>query len=296
MKFGGHQTFFIRDGWLYKALTMLIEDQDREMKLLTHEYSADYLGVGKNMAMAIRHWLIATGLAIRNEEKYYEPTKLAKIIYENDKYFVNLGTWWVLHTNLVHSKENSFGWNWFFNDFNFERFDRSMCRDLLMRTLSLSKGRVPSENTVDRDLICMLSSYSRYIPSTEKDPEEAIESPFRELNLMNYYRDSAMYKINKGRKDVNIYIFMYVISLLLFDETKSIVDITFYDLVNLKNGPSKIFQIDNESLFELLVRINESAVEQHALQIRGLAGERQLLFMNKSPLYWIDEYYKKVNG
>ena len=296
MKFGGHQTFFIRDGWLYKALTMLIEDQDREMKFLTHEYSADYLGVGKNMAMAIRHWLIATGLAIRNEEKYYEPTKLAKIIYENDKYFVNLGTWWVLHTNLVHSKENSFGWNWFFNDFNFERFDRSMCRDLLMRTLSLSKGRVPSENTVDRDLICMLSSYSRYIPSTEKDPEEAIESPFRELNLMNYYRDSAMYKINKGRKDVNIYIFMYVISLLLFDETKSIVDITFYDLVNLKNGPSKIFQFDNESLFELLVRINESAVEQHALQIRGLAGERQLLFMNKSPLYWIDEYYKKVNG
>lgn len=296
MKFGGHQTFFIRDGWLYKALDMLIKDQKRETKLLTHEYSADYLGVGKNMAIAMRHWLIATGLAVRNKEKYYVPTELANIIYANDKYFVKLGTWWILHTNLVHSVDNAFSWNWFFNNFNLERFDRSMCRDLLMRTLSVSKGRMPSANTVDRDLICMLSSYSRYIPSSEKDPEEAIESPFMELNLMNYYRDSAMYKINKGRKDVNKYIFMYVISLLLFDEKKDIVDITFYDLINLENGPSKIFQFDNESLFELLVSFDGTKTDQKVLQIRGLASERQLLFMNHPPLFWVEQYYKQING
>ena len=69
MRFGGHQTFFIREGWLHKGLKLLKEDEDRDEKLLTHELSADYLGVGKNMAMAIRHWLVATGLAEHDENE-----------------------------------------------------------------------------------------------------------------------------------------------------------------------------------------------------------------------------------
>jgi len=30
MRFGGHQTFFIREGWLHKGLKLLIEDEDRD--------------------------------------------------------------------------------------------------------------------------------------------------------------------------------------------------------------------------------------------------------------------------
>ena len=86
MRYGGHQTFYIREGWLHKGLKLLIEDQEREEKLLIHEFSADYLGVGKNMAMAIRHWLVATELATHelNEKgkptKNLLPTKLGKLI------------------------------------------------------------------------------------------------------------------------------------------------------------------------------------------------------------------------
>ena len=61
MKFSGHETFAIREGWLHKGLKLLIEDPE----LLYDEYVADFLGVGKNMSRSIRHWLDVTGLAQR---------------------------------------------------------------------------------------------------------------------------------------------------------------------------------------------------------------------------------------
>ena len=61
MKFSGHETFAIREGWLHKGLKLLIE----EPKKLYDEYVADFLGVGKNMSRSIRHWLDVTGLAER---------------------------------------------------------------------------------------------------------------------------------------------------------------------------------------------------------------------------------------
>ena len=62
MRFGGHETFHIREGWLHKGVKLLLEDP----KKLVHEHAADWLGVGNNMAKSIRHWLVATGLASRS--------------------------------------------------------------------------------------------------------------------------------------------------------------------------------------------------------------------------------------
>jgi hypothetical protein len=50
MRFGGHQTFSIREGWLFKGMRLL----EGEPELFGSEYLQDYLGVGKNMAKAIR--------------------------------------------------------------------------------------------------------------------------------------------------------------------------------------------------------------------------------------------------
>ena len=59
MRFGGHETFAIREGWLARGLELLTTTPE----LLVDEFSEDHLGVGRNMAKAIRHWLVATGLA-----------------------------------------------------------------------------------------------------------------------------------------------------------------------------------------------------------------------------------------
>jgi hypothetical protein len=59
MRFGGHETFAIREGWLHRGLRLLVEEPGQ----LLDEYAADWLGVGRNMAKSIRYWLAATGLA-----------------------------------------------------------------------------------------------------------------------------------------------------------------------------------------------------------------------------------------
>jgi DNA-binding MarR family transcriptional regulator len=64
MRFGGHETFPIREGWLHKGLRILNEDPE----LLSAEDLADHLGVGRNMGKSIRHWLQATQLAEKNPD------------------------------------------------------------------------------------------------------------------------------------------------------------------------------------------------------------------------------------
>ena len=65
MRFSGHETFPVRDGWLHKGLKLLIDAPD----VLHDKYAADHLGVGNNMAKSIRHWLLATGLAKPDTDK-----------------------------------------------------------------------------------------------------------------------------------------------------------------------------------------------------------------------------------
>ena len=65
MRFGGHQTFFVREGWLAKGLGLLRED----VSAFDDPYVADRLGVGRNMAKSIEHWLLATGLAQKTERR-----------------------------------------------------------------------------------------------------------------------------------------------------------------------------------------------------------------------------------
>lgn len=57
MRFGGHETFAVREGWLYKGLSLLHERPDA----FSDPFVADLLGVGRNMAKSIRHWLSVTG-------------------------------------------------------------------------------------------------------------------------------------------------------------------------------------------------------------------------------------------
>ena len=103
MRFGGHQTFAIRDGWLFKGLRLVVEDPAR----LGDPDLADWLGVGKNMAKAIHHWLLATGLAEKDvtqgsRTRILRPTDLGKQVWKRDRYFLLPGTWWAIHVRLIN--------------------------------------------------------------------------------------------------------------------------------------------------------------------------------------------------
>ena len=171
MRFGGHETFPIREGWLHKGLRLLIEEPEK----LASEEAADRLGVGRNMAKSIRYWLVATGLAKvaaqnRDRGTPYEPTQLGLLIWEGDRYFLDLGTWWCLHINLVNSKNHAWIWGWFFRQYGATRFERAVCIEAASRYLSHNETRPPNLRTLQRDVACLLQSYARCIPDEVSDP------------------------------------------------------------------------------------------------------------------------------
>ena len=85
-KLKGHESFMPREGWLSKALRLI----ETEPKMFSLNYGADTLGVGANMAKAVKYWALASDL-IEEDVKYsYKRTALGECIYENDRYIEDL--------------------------------------------------------------------------------------------------------------------------------------------------------------------------------------------------------------
>lgn len=291
MRFGGHQTFSIRDGWLYKGLKFLKEDPD----LLTDEHAADWLGVGRNMAKSINHWLLATGLAEgvyrgggRNTK--LELTEFGEVICENDPYFLHASTWWAVHINLVAAKDHAASWNWFFNRFSLPRFDRAVCLEGLKRYLAMSGGRTPSINTLRRDVACLLGSYAAELPPERVDPEEARECPLVELGLVRYFKASGHYEVERGPKAVPSEIVGYAVAAAMADELQDdVFTITLPDLLRVENGPTKVFLLTSEALMEILDR--QAAPE--TWEIISLGSEKALRLPARSALDWLRRAYSR---
>ena len=291
MKFSGHETFAIREGWLHKGLKLLIE----EPELLYDEYVADWLGVGKNMSRSIRHWLEVTGLAEREggRQSPLEKTELGQLIYDRDPYFVDIGTWWALHVNLVAPQTQVYTWKWFFNTFTHSRFERSMCINRLMR--DVENSRRPSENTIQRDVGCLLQSYARDIPREDKDPEDALECPFVELGLLSYYRTSRYYQVHQGEKEIPTHLLGYALT-KAFEEARTgqdTVDISVREAATQDGGPGRAFVLTSESLLSLALHAEETDPNKD-IQVSGLAGDRRIRIRRMQPVDWLRNHYDMI--
>lgn len=294
MKFGGHETFHVREGWLHKGLRLVAEEPER----LGEEHSADWLGVGRNMAKSIRYWLQATGLCEQVSGRrplknaMLQRTPFGHLVWERDPYFTDIGTWWALHVNLISSDDHAFTWDWFFNRFKLLRFDKAVFLFGLQRYLQMQRSRIPSLRTLDRDANCLLQSYSRSIPAARVDPEDAFESPFAELGLLSHYRTSGYYETNQGPKIIPAQIICYSLTRAFRGNTQDgEIQAPVQDAAQRRGGPGNAFCMTAESLYETSVQAEHARI---GLEIQGLAGERRLVLKQRDEIDWMREYY--TNG
>ena len=114
MKFRGHETFFIRKGWLGKGLKNVADKAD---VFVTKEVNPmDILGIGSNMVKSLRYWMQAAGLATepRSGKRVQTLTDLGRIIYQQDPYLEELGTLLLLQYELATNIELATSWYFFF--------------------------------------------------------------------------------------------------------------------------------------------------------------------------------------
>ena len=91
-RFKGHESFILREGWLNKGMREVRNDPF----VFSQNYGADVLGVGPNMAKAIRYWMRTCGLLDERGKQGVFLSKLGEQIWEYDKY---------LELSLIHISE-----------------------------------------------------------------------------------------------------------------------------------------------------------------------------------------------
>ncbi len=294
MKFGGHETFHIRDSWLYRGLKLLNEDSQS----FAQDIAADRLGVGGNMAKSIRHWMLATGLADKvgtSKDYTYRLSKLGGLIAEYDPYFTNLSTWWVLHINLVNNPTYALSWDWMFNHFGQQRFEKGVAVENLKRHLTYNTNhRAPAQKTLERDLGVLLNTYSITIPGDKSDPEDSKDCPFQALGIMNFLKESGSYRISYAEKNIQPEVLGYALVKALPDEVTGQNDLAVEigQASTAPNGPGKVFCLRPESVFDLAQRA-ERDLEKGWISITGLAGSRSINFRAWQPTQWLEALYQR---
>jgi hypothetical protein len=294
MRFGGHETFSIREGWLFKGLKLLSEKPECFQKDDLHEV----LGVGSNMAKSIRHWITATGLAEvgirlgkkKNSLSTLKMTKFGSFILKNDPYMIEPGTWWALHINIVTNTDHAIAWGWFFSHLNQIRFDRGRAIEEFNRYLRTTSQRAPSPKTLERDMACLLQTYARRIPASIEDPEDSKECPFLELGLVSFSPGSGEYTMNRGAKTLAPEIWLYALA-KAFGESGSKnkwVEVSLQRVATEPNSPGMLFQLSSDRVFESL---QEVEAQDERVKIVGMAGERNIRFENLEPYEMLGSYY-----
>ena len=308
--FSGHETFAIRDGWLYKGLTLTEEDAAQ----WSDPHVADHLGIGRNMAKSLRYWLLATELCVvskttpNSKKPSLKLSTLGKYIVEHDQYFMDKTTWWLLHVNLMFSQYTTGSWRWFFNYFAFDRFEKSTALERLRPYVHNEIKRKFSPTTLDRDLGCLLTTYSRVVPPIASDPEDSIICPLSDLGFITRFRHSNHYTLNRGAKNIPVNIFGYAtarfaqeqLRILGMDELNEgdpfktnvvFEERSFIQLSGMRNSPGHVFCISNEALYDQ-VQTYETSHSDAGISIGSLAGERTIRVNQRSPFDWLKRAYK----
>lgn len=289
MRFGGHESFAVREGWLSRGLEIL----HTAPELFDSEYSEDHLGVGRNMAKSIRYWLTASGLASGTDagSMTLAPTALGALIRKRDPHFLDRGTWWILHTNLVANPDYAFTWSWFFNNWSLQRFDRAPCIESLKRYAAVKLPRSPSPRTIERDVATLLQSYARPIPARADDPEDSADSPFQDLGLILHHSASGYYQLNFDPKPISRQLFGYALAKMPQRSGRS--DITIAEMERGDGSPGRCFMLRGDDIYDLIMRFEGE--DPKAFAMRSLAGERGVRYDGSlEAIDWARAYFKSA--
>ena len=245
----GHESFYLREGWLTKGLRAVSQDQHVFFK----NSGADALGVGTNMAKSIRYWLKTAGLITDSMKNGAELTEIGKIILDNDLYIEDVFTLWIIHINIALNFTAATSWSVFFNNFDLSSFKRDEMNDLMKRLLIDTTGdmKLPDRSIRD-DCTAIISMYSNS-REDNVDPEDKKVSPFANLGLLkqsglNFNKEQPLQTL------VDPLVVLYIIRDRLVSENALSID----EIVDGDNMPGKLMNLSrilcNEYLDQLANR------------------------------------------
>lgn len=258
MKFRGHETFFIRKGWLYKGMNNVVKEPGVFQGAAGNPM--DVLGLGANMVKSLRYWLTASGLTSepKSGKRNQELTELGKIIYENDPYMEEIGSLWLVHYMLAANEDDATSWYLFFNEFNKTEFDIDDFRSCIMKYVRMRGNEsTPSDRVIDDDFTCVMNTYVPRIRlnPAKVHPENNIDCPLGELELVDVVdKKKGLFKKTVPKLDM----LPDLILLAAIINSNNAKEIRISTLQNEQKQIGKLFNFDSISLINALYKLEKT--------------------------------------
>lgn len=183
-RYGQHETFTVRHGWLPKGLAALTRSAGA---LRGDPEAADRLGLGSKMVPSLAFWMEACGLARRDAgsgagRMGMMLTGLGEAVRDADPYLEHPATLWLLHLQI--SGQEGTAWNWFFTEFDDRSFDRNACADAFVRYTRDRAQKPATPAMAAKDVACLLLTYASDPAGDREDADDVAGSPLRDLGLL----------------------------------------------------------------------------------------------------------------
>ena len=293
MKFRGHETFFIRKGWLNKGIRNILKDPYVFMGV--NGNPSDILGLGTNMVKSLRYWLQAVGLTREKMlgKKMQELTEVGVLINENDPYIEEFGTLALLHYFLATNSENATTWYFFFNVFKNIEFTKEELKTQLKNYINIKGGGEVSERVLEDDCTCLLNTYIPRIKSstTKVTPENNIDCPLGELNLVDIVNKKE--KIYKKAPILIENLNPLIVLAMILYEYPNKKEIKISTLLSEERGIGKLFNLDIINLLKLLYSLER---KNYIKVVRTAGLDVIRVTKDIDYLHCISEYYNSMKN
>lgn len=287
MLFAAHETFHLRDGWLFKGLSAIENDP----LTFADPYATDTLGVGRNMVRAIRYWLVAAGLATETTENHdgkrrpkVQLSKLGRLIMRHDPHLEDEVSAWLVHFSLCANVKRATAWYWTFNHFPLTTFDAQTFLTYLSRWVSEHGGKRPvSEESLRKDLNCVLRTYAPSRSIRKSGPEDGNECPLTALGLIDCLENSGTYRINVRQRTIPPSVMAYAAMCFANRTSTGKSQVSLRDFSSAPLAPGRIFALSPDAVVENLDLLEKTfgrsafryvrTAGMNLLEIKGCAAE-----------------------
>lgn len=276
----GHEKFALREGWLNKGLIMV----KKNPSAFQGKDGPDIFGIGNNMVKSLRYWLRAFGLIVEVPGKGASLTEMGELILQNDPYFEDIFTIWLLHSFIAKNKDEATSWYMFFNKIEIQDLEKDQIEKILLREITkYAAGITFSDKSVGNDLDVLLNMYGKN--KEQSDPEDKSNSPLAQLALIKNIGGKYS-KNHPNRKDINEFIVLQELASLLDGKESISID----DAINGDNGLARIYQLSTVTANEMLDRLD--ALEY--IRVNRTAGLDVIYKLKEfTAISAIAEYYNK---
>lgn len=248
MAYSRHQSFYIKDNWINKGIKAVQSDP----KIFEVSTNFQSLGIGKNMFLSMKYWLEALNI-IKFAGGAAVLTEFGNFILDNDlscdlNITLNLLHFYLVHEKPLNGAEVSSSFYWFFNRYQEKIFKKKDVMDELVKWDIQSSQRPTSENTISRDVDCLLQTYTK---SNKLHPEDKNVSILSQIHLIAKQRDNYVrIPIKNSMIDRNF--FMYLLLVLVENNYKSNSYIDLNTLESCDLSPGRIFNMSRIDIIEVI--------------------------------------------